>query len=1371
MKKLLLLVLFFVAGLQMAQAQIPDGSIAPDFTGIDINGESHNLYALLNAGKHVYIDVSATWCGPCWNYHNSHAFRDLWETHGPPGTDEAFVMYIEGDGATNTACLYGPSGCVGGTQGDWVTGTPYPIIDDSGIAGLYQIAYYPTIFYICPYDKKVYEAGQLSATGLWNFRTSHCAPPPITYSIDLQRNVKCYGTNSGAINITPGGGLSGNFTYLWSNGATTQDLNNIPAGTYTVTITRGAQSTVSDPFEIEQPAQPLTSEVVNFIQVGCNGLTGSITATGVGGWDSNYSYSWSNGGGTETAIGLNAGTYTCTITDAEGCTSTVSQTLAAPTYPTAAVATPPAIDCANLTIQLDGTSSSSGDEFSYLWFATSGGHIVSGGNTLTPTVDSAGNYTLRVTNITTTCASFASRSVSINISYPDANAGANGTVSCPVPLDTLTGSGSSGTNYGYSWTGPNVVSGGNTLTPVVGAPGVYTLVVTNSSNGCTKTSTTSVTGNNVPPSVSTTGSEITCVTDTVNVSASTNSGNATFAWTGPNGFTSNLQSPVVTEPGSYAVIVSDTITGCNNNAAATVENNTSGPGANATGGFISCLVGSTTVTGTTPDTNAVYAWTGPNGFTSSLSSFSTQAPGTYSLAVTNPDNGCISTATAVVDDNTTPPGASASSPGNFNCTTFQIELNGSGSSQGPDMAYAWTTGDGRFISGETSLNPVIDAAGTYQLLVTNTASGCTNTASVTVIQRQNVSVSLSGQTNVSCNGANTGAVTVEGAGGNNAYTYLWSNGSTESSLSGIAAGVYSVVVTDGENCSTVASAEITQPDPLFANASATSQIESGVNDGTATASPVGGVAPYAFSWSNGEETSSITNLAPGTYTVNVTDSNNCVTNQSVTVNSVDCAISSTSQATDVTCPGGSNGTASVSVVGGFEPLSYAWSNNATTTSVSDLTAGNYSVTITDAAGCIAQSNVTIGTNDPEAPSLSAENATVELDENGSAVVTPAIVNAQAADNCGIASLTVSPTSFDCNSLGTHDVTVTATDVSGRSTSTSVTVTVADTKAPTISAENAVVVLDPSGSVTITPATVNAQGSDNCGVAGITVSPASFDCTSLGEHDVVVTITDASGLTATTSVTVKVVDTEAPVVTCPDNIVVCSYNNVVSYQPANAQDNCLILNGQWQQNSGLPSGSEFPVGSTEQRFTFTDASGNSGSCSFAVTVTPPISISNVAIVNESNGQSNGSIDITVDGGVAPLSFLWTSNGQDIANTEDVSGLAAGSYTVEITDANGCVFKRENFEITNSSAVNEPVWMSGISLLPNPTNGITRIIFGETPESRMEISLIDGTGRVLRNLYIEQANMLTIDCSDLPAGLYTVRFRANNEIGARKLSVVK
>jgi hypothetical protein len=138
----------------------------------------------------------------------------------------------------------------------------------------------------------------------------------------------------------------------------------------------------------------------------------------------------------------------------------------------------------------------------------------------------------------------------------------------------------------------------------------------------------------------------------------------------------------------------------------------------------------------------------------------------------------------------------------------------------------------------------------------------------------------------------------------------------------------------------------------------------------------------------------------------------------------------------------------------LEPLTYNWSNGATGESISGLTAGNYAVTVTDDAGCVAQANITVNTNDPEAP--------------------------------------------------------------------------------VVTAENALVILDQSGSASISPATVNAQGSDNCGVAEITVSPSSFDCTNLGEHDVVVTVTDVSGLTSSVTVTVKVVDTEAPVVTCPDN---------------------------------------------------------------------------------------------------------------------------------------------------------------------------------------------------------------------------------------------
>jgi len=150
-----------------SKAQLADGSIAPDWTFADLNGITHNLYTYLNAGKTVYIDVSATWCGPCWTYHNTHALRDLYNAYGPSGTNEVMVFFIEGDGATTAAQLNG----IGTTQGDWVTGTTYPIINPAAAATTtfntnYAIGYFPTIYMICP-DRTTTLVGQAPMTTLY----------------------------------------------------------------------------------------------------------------------------------------------------------------------------------------------------------------------------------------------------------------------------------------------------------------------------------------------------------------------------------------------------------------------------------------------------------------------------------------------------------------------------------------------------------------------------------------------------------------------------------------------------------------------------------------------------------------------------------------------------------------------------------------------------------------------------------------------------------------------------------------------------------------------------------------------------------------------------------------------------------------------------------------------------------------------------------------------------------------------------------------------------------------------------------------------------------------------------------------------------
>lgn len=179
-----------------AQAQLPAGSLAPNFTFTDLGGNSHTLYDILATGKTVFIDVSAAWCGPCWSYHNSGALEDLYINHGPMGaanvsattTNDVMVLFIEGEQDNTGAQITGTSGAgVLTSQGDWTAGTPYPIIDlPSDAAGNafmsgYQIGYFPTIYKICP-NRIIEEPGQQSAANLYAL-VAPC-PGPATQAVD-----------------------------------------------------------------------------------------------------------------------------------------------------------------------------------------------------------------------------------------------------------------------------------------------------------------------------------------------------------------------------------------------------------------------------------------------------------------------------------------------------------------------------------------------------------------------------------------------------------------------------------------------------------------------------------------------------------------------------------------------------------------------------------------------------------------------------------------------------------------------------------------------------------------------------------------------------------------------------------------------------------------------------------------------------------------------------------------------------------------------------------------------------------------------------------------------------------------------------------
>lgn len=1164
-------------------------------------------------------------------------------------------------------------------------------------------------------------------------------------------------------------------------------------GTYTLSVTylngEGNCTETSEVVVVEN-VSPLTANANVVIPLSCQ--PGTATIIGTANIPGN-TYAWTAGPGGNIVSGANSaglivnqpGQYFLTVTNvATGCTSEAVAEVAAPVQPVAN-ATTSALSCAQQQTTLSGAGSSTGPNFTYTW-TTPNGHIASGQDSIFAVADAPGMYILSVAHKTNHCVKKDTVIVVANTALPIANILPAETITCQrslitLSVDTLT---STGSNYTYAWTassGGNIVSGADSLAPVVNAPGFYVLQITNTANACSTTDTVQVVANTEAViAIANAPSTITCTQGQVSLDASGSSTGASlvYQWSTANGHIvsgGNTPSPIVDAPGTYSLLITNPANGCSATDLADVTQNTTPPNLQATAtANINCTTPAQTLDVQNSAGNFTYVWTvGGGGHIQSGATTLTptvDAGGTYSLLATNQDNGCTASTTVTVSADFALPGASVDVPGNLNCHNAFLNLSSNSTANPALLSHSWTYPDGTTTNTGTSASLNVTEPGLYSLVVTNTQNGCTSTASGTVVHHDNVTAALSSQTDVTCFGDDNGAVSISAAGGDGNLSYLWNGGATGTSLTQLVAGTYTVTVTDGENCTATVTAVISEPLELQLSAFASATSSAGVDDGTANAVPSGGTPPYTYAWDNGETTATITDLAPDFYTVVVTDANGCTNSQTVQVEQggVLCVLSNAIQSVNPSCNGLSNGQATINLTGGTPPFTYAWSSGSNAQTAINLSAGTYTATVTDLNGCQTAGEVTL--SEPTALVIELDattNTSCPNDENGTATVA-------AGGGTGAISIEwedgqTGPTAIGL-AAGTY--TATATDENGCTATITATIVANDQVPPVVQGGPVTLALGTSGQVTLTMLNLGATASDNCSLSGVQISPDVFNCTQLGDHQVTLTATDAAGNTATHTVTVTIVDNQAPVLACSNDIVRCSYDNTVQYDAPVATDNCLGIGSFFSLTEGLLSGSVFPEGQTVVAYSLTDAQGNVGTCSFVVTVLTPLATTLEEIINDIDHQNIGGIQVSVDGSQAPYTYEWQLNGQTVGNGEDLTGVGEGVYTLIITDGLGCTSQAGPFEVSNIVGTDNPSWSDRVSIFPNPTTGEVFVLMpNELVKSALHFVVVDATGRRILEQEGEGKKLQTLDLSAFADGLYSILIQVEGQQSVYRIVVSK
>jgi gliding motility-associated-like protein len=1231
-------------------------------------------------------------------------------------------------------------------------------------------------------------------------------------------NVSCFGGNNGSASVTISGGTSP-YTQTWSpSGGTGTTASGLPAGTYTVTVTDNVGCIVTANAIITQPLQ-LTASTVKTDITCFAGTNGTATVTASGG-TSPYTYSWAPSGGTNaTASSLAAGTYTVTVTDFRGCTTTATAVIAQPPIITAAMSNTPA-SCFGGTNGTATTVAGGGTPgYTYSW-------APSGGTSATASSLTAGSYTVTITDLngcTRTGTTTVTQPTLLTVSATNVSSTcglANGSA-------TATATGGTGT-YSYSW----APSGGSAATASSLAAATYTVTVTDA-NGCTATATTTVNDLSGIIASITSQTNVNCFgsnTGSVTVTASGSTAPYTYSINGGTTFVASgtfgtltagsytiiakdangctVSVPVIiTEPSQLTgVITSQTNVLCfaaNTGSVSVLGNNGTSPYTysingttfQASGTFSSLLAGSYTITirdnnnctitlpvvitqptalgaSITSQTNNIcfsgnagsvtitatggtsaYSFVLNGGASQTSGTFNSLTAGSYTVTVTDA-NSCSTTVPVTI---TQPTQVTVSATKvDATCGAANGSITATGVNGTPSYTYSI---NGTTFQASSTFNGL--AAATYTVTVQD-INGCTNTTTISILDLSGLTASVSSLSNVSCNGGSNGSFIVAAGGSVPSYTYSLNGGAfgPSGTFSGLTANTYTVTAQDGNGCTVTVPVTITQPPVLTGAISSQSNVSCfGGTNGSVTVSATGGTTPYAYSIDGGAygAAASFTGLNAGPHSISLRDANGCSVTIPVTITQP-TALTLVTSFVNAVCTA-ANGSATVVASGGTPAYTYLWAPGGQTTSTaSNITAGNYSVLVTDLNGCTQTANVSVGANPGGTASISSSNnVTCSGENDGNATVT---MSSGATPPYTYAWTPSGQTTVTAVNLGPGSYNVTVTDGNGCIASTSILITeptvitnsftnsnvtcngsnngtstinpaggtapytylwspggqTTQTAGGLIAGTYTCVITDANGctktattaiteppamalSETHTDANCNlSNGSATVSVAGgvgpytyswSTLPPQSTaTATALAANTYVVTVTDANTCAQTLSVTIN--NLSGPVAT------VFASNNVSCNGLSDGNATVTVSGGtgpflySWSPSGGsLPTATNLAAGT----YTLNAVDVNGCAASTSVTITEPAALTTTyTSTNPScNGSSNGSISSTSSGGTTPYAYLWSPGG---TITSSLTGIPAGAYLLQVTDANGCL-TTTNITLNNPPALTASTSTSAIT----------------------------------------------------------------------------